>query len=255
MIVKQKEKKDMEMNPMRSSFVEYDIIDDIGYLFINNGATNTIDVAEFLDFNEFHKWVECNHFKGLIITGKGRHFSDGANINNIKAFKNNTKKLETQLNKGKKILNYIEKLPIITVAAISGVCFGAGFEIGLSCQYRICTTNSLFSFPESGLGIMPGLGGTIRLPNLIGLKKACEIILSGIIITSNEAYEFGIVDKVVKKGENVVEAVRLIKSLTDMREKDQIECIIKSLNNYLSEDVHASYELESRMFSSLVKNL
>lgn len=238
---------------MCSSFIETEVINSIGCIIINNGIQNKIDSANFLNLDLFKKWIDGNNLKGLIIYGEGRHFSIGANIEIMKSLKNNVSELELELNKGKEILNYIEHLPIITVAAISGACFGAGFEISLSCQYRICTKNSMFSFPEAGLGLMPGLGGTIRLPRLIGKNKARRIILSTEVVSCEEAYDLGIVDKIVNKGESFQEAVKLIENLTEGKTREQLNNILNSINDSSEDNIDKYFKLESNMFANLVK--
>lgn len=240
------------MNMKSSTIMRNRITENIGVLSISNGADNKIEDAVFLDLLEFERWIEANNFKGLIITGKGRHFSSGANIENIKKHKDSIPELEKNLNQGKRILNFIERIPIVTVAAISGACFGAGLEIALSCDYRIATVKSLFSFPESSLGLMPGLGGTIRLPALVGPGKANEVILSGQIFSCEEAFNMGIVDFKTEKKELLPSTIQFIEKLTDHCTEKQIELILQSVRQKKQCDWQL-YEQESRFFVDLVK--
>lgn len=219
------------MVPLKlSSFVSIEKEDEIAYIIIDNGSANTIDDAAFLDLSKLKSWLEENPVKGMIIYGKGRHFSNGANVTYIDKIKDNPQQLEEALNQGKAILNFIEGLPIVTVAAISGACFGAGFEIALSCKYRVCTKNALFSFPETGLGLLPGFAGNIRLPELIGDKKALELILTGNVLSSEDAEKLGIVDQVSNKGEHIECAKQLIKRMTEHVTYEQLSCVIELMN-------------------------
>lgn len=238
--------------------VEYELIEgheNIGCLNINNGVYNQLDNAVFLDLDYLKKWIDKNNLKGLIIVGKGRHFSTGANVEMIKANCNNVLGIEMMLNEGKEILNYIERLPIPTVAAVKGACFGAGFEIALACRYRICTDNTYFSFPEVKLGLMPGMGGNIRLKNLIGKERALEFILSSEQIDANDAKELQIVRKVVGKDKIKEEAIQFIEKLTKEISIKQSQHIYSLLSECEKKDVEKAYELESKYFSELVKEI
>lgn len=234
-----------------SSIARIEKQDDIGYIIIENGAANKIDETEFISLSLFKEWLKEHPLKGLIITGKGRNFSSGANVGYINKMKENPKQLEEELNKGKEVLNFIEKLPIVTVAAISGACFGAGFEIALSCQYRICSKNAMFSFPEIGLGFIPGFGGTVRLSEIVGKRKAQEIILTGNVILAEEAKQLNIVDEISDKGKHIEEAEKLIKRLTEHVAFNQLNNAIELINSSNTFSRDERMEKESYFFASL----
>ncbi|MCK4259555.1 MAG: enoyl-CoA hydratase/isomerase family protein [Halanaerobiales bacterium] len=238
-----------------SGIVSFQTRNQVGILTIDNGRQNKIHQPEFLDLNCLKKWLSKEELKGLIITGKGRHFSAGADIDYIKENRNNPDLLSEALKKGKEILNYIETLPIITVAAVSGACFGAGLEITLSCQFRICTTSAVLALPESNLGVLPGFAGTIRLPKTIGKNKALEIIISGRTISAEEALEIGLVDKVVPTKEHLSAALKFIDDLTQNKSLHQIRYIIQSVNNSIFDTEKEAMEKEGKMFADLAKNM
>lgn len=237
-----------------NKYIIYSVKDNIGILSIENGSKNMISKPEFLDLQYLDTWIKDNQLKALIITSKGKHFSIGADIDNIKASRAYKGSLEKQLNRGKEILTYIEKLNIVTIAAISGICFGAGFEIALACQHRICTQNTILAFPESNIGVMPGLGGNLRLAKLIGKSAASEIIITGRTITSEEALEKGIVSKVVPNKCHVQEAYNFVQTLTEGKTVAQINSILAVMN-----EGEISYKkgqaLESHLFEELAKNI
>lgn len=93
--------------------------------------------------------------------------------------------------------NKIANLSIPTIAAIEGYALGGGLELALTCDLRIASSNAKLGFPETGLGIMPGAGGTIRAPRIIGETKAMEMILLGTIMNAEEAMRIGLVNRVV----------------------------------------------------------
>lgn len=241
------------MNREPSPMVEYDTAgENIGVLRLHNGRDNLVDHAVFLDLTELKQWLQQNSFQGLIITGNGRNFSKGANVERIKGYKDCPEILEEELNEGKKILSYIEELPLITVAAIEGACFGAGLEIALSCNYRLASESALFSFPEVTLGLLPGFGGTIRLPKLIGQRAAKKLILSGDMISAQEALRLGLVDEIAGKKEAFLKAVELVEGLARRCSARQMECFDHMMDQPGS-DYWPVYEKESRYFGELIR--
>jgi enoyl-CoA hydratase/3-hydroxyacyl-CoA dehydrogenase len=99
--------------------------------------------------------------------------------------------------KGHALLRDMERSGIATIAAVNAIAFGGGNEIVMGCDVRIAARSALFGQPEINLGIVPGLGGTQRLPRLVGTNKALEMNLTGDPISAEEAYEFGLVNRVV----------------------------------------------------------
>ncbi|WP_432401870.1 enoyl-CoA hydratase/isomerase family protein [Wukongibacter sp. M2B1] len=238
----------------KSGIVYFETENQIGVLTIDNGNQNKINQADFLELSCLKEWLSEQNIKGLIITGQGRHFSAGADIDNIKANKENLDYLRESLKKGREILSYIDSLPIVTVAAINGVCFGAGLEIALSCQFRIATINAILAFPESNIGIMPGLAGTIRLTRKIGKSKALDMIISGRSVSAEEASEIGLIDRITAKKEHLSTALRFVNDLTKDKSTDQIKSIVQSVNSSFIETEEVAMENECELFLELVKN-
>ncbi|WP_026476557.1 enoyl-CoA hydratase/isomerase family protein [Alkaliphilus transvaalensis] len=236
----------MNENTLQFEMVKLKMEDQIAIMTLCNGKQNKIINAEFLELEVFKNWLQEMKPIGLIICGEGRHFSAGADLEEIEKYKNTPEPLKERLNKGKIILDFIERLPIVTVAAISGMCCGGGLEIALSCQFRVSTSNSIFSFPEGTIGLLPGLGGTIRLPKLIGKSKAIKMIMSGENYIASEALEMGLVDLVVDKNKHLIEAKKFIENLSSKKSYFQINSIISSINNN-------SIEHETEMFIEHIK--
>lgn len=235
--------------------VTFNTANQIGILTIENGSQNRIPQPDFMELSLLKEWLSEQALKGLIIVGHGRHFSAGADVDNIRANSDNLAYLEDSLKRGKELLSYIETLPIITVAAISGACFGGGLEVALSCQFRIGTENSMLAFPESNIGIMPGLAGTIRLPRLIGRAKALEVIISGRTVSAEEALKMGLIDEIAPNKEHLFTAIQLIERLTMNKSIQQIQYIIHSINSSSTNDDAAAMKDEGERFVKLVKNL
>lgn len=143
--------------------------------------------------------VQRSRPPGLIITGPSEEmFCAGADINIIRDAKDPAV-AEKMAKRGQEIFGMIAALPFPTVAAISGPCVGGGCELALACSHRLISDNksSAIGLPEIKLGILPGFGGTQRLPRLIGISKALDVILAGKILKPQQATKCGLVNEVV----------------------------------------------------------
>lgn len=177
------------------------------------GKVNTLSSTTNDSLGNLFKLVSKDKdIKGLIlISGKPDTFVIGADLFEIRRAKG-VEDIQKLCTIGHTIFNDLSKLPFPTVAAINGACLGGGLELALSCSRRIATDNpaTIIGLPETRLGLIPGLGGTQRLPRLIGLKSALEIILTADPLSSQRALEMGIVDKVVPANDLIEEAEKLI---------------------------------------------
>lgn len=149
---------------------------------------------------ELHKILdnisENQLIENVIFTGKDDVFASGADLREIAAI---TGKTATEFAlRGQYLMNKIENLDKITVAAINGFCFGGAFDLALSCKKRIAAPTAQFCHPGVGLGIITGWSGTQRLPRLIGEAKALEIFLTAKRVTANEAFNIGLIDNIAE---------------------------------------------------------
>lgn len=202
----------MGTDRITSGMCEFYCEDGIAVITLVNGKYNKLTQPGFLVLGELKVWLDKVNPYALIITGAGRNFSTGADIDGF-GTETDDGELATKLEQGKKILDYISNLPLITVAYIHGACYGGGLEVALSCQFRVAAEGSFFAFPESGLGLLPGMGGTYRLKNVIGTSKAIQMILSHEIMDTNQAIGIGLVDKIVSKKCGLQECHEFIKSI------------------------------------------
>ncbi len=170
----------------------------IGILTINRPkALNALNIETLKNIQMGIQEVKDHHeTKVLILTGAGeKAFVAGADILEMKDMTSiealNFSKL------GHFTLKMIQDLDRPVIAAVNGFALGGGTEIALACDFIYASENARFGLPEVTLGIFPGFGGTQRLPRLIGKGKAKELILTGKMITAQEAYQMGIVNKVV----------------------------------------------------------
>ena len=150
--------------------------------------------------------------RGLVVHGAGRHFSSGADINALKAGLAGAQPdlAKIALFAATSSFQALAELPYPTVAAVGGCCLGSGLELALACRWRVAAANAVLALPETSFDLMPGCGGTVRLPPLIGRGRAVELLLSGRFVDAEEAREIGLVDAVVDRRDLLAAARRLL---------------------------------------------
>jgi enoyl-CoA hydratase/carnithine racemase len=224
---------------------------DLGILSLQGTGGNYLDEPEFIPYRQLEGYINEPGLKGIIIRGNGRHFSAGADLERLRQLVKDETLLYERMSAGKNLIFLIENAPFPIIAEISGVCFGAGLEIALACHIRICSDNALFAFPEVNFGIMPGLGGTILLPKVIGQGKAAEMILSGDVVNAEKALELKLVDYVVPAKDLHDFTVGYVEKLTCDREIEVIQSVMRSIRNSLEMDLNSAMEEETKLFCSL----
>jgi len=182
----------------------------------------------------------------LIITGAGdKAFVAGADI----AYMQSMSAVEARefSDFGEKVLRMIEGMEKPVIAAINGFCLGGGCELAMSCDIRLASDNALFGQPEVGLGIIPGCGGTQRLPRLIGEGRAKELIFTADTINAEEAYRLGLVNRVYPLGELIGEAKNLAARIAKKAPLG-IAFAKYSIGTGLQTDLNTAVRIESDMF-------
>ncbi len=169
--------------------VTYQVKDNIGIITVENPPVNALSQAVRAGLAEcLEKGINDNEAKALIVTGGGRTFMAGADISEFgKPAKN------PDLNS---VINAYENSPKATIAALHGTPYGGGLEVSMGCHYRIANSKTLLGLPEVKLGLLPGAGGTQRLPRLAGPEIALEMITSGNPIPASKALKEGLVEEV-----------------------------------------------------------
>src|SRR6202522_4515969 len=149
--------------------------------------------------------------RGATLPGGEKAFAAGADIAEIA---NNTAvEAEQASRRGQALTDLIENLGKPVIAAVNGFALGGGCELAMSCAIRIAAETAKFGQPEVKLGIMPGYGGTQRLPRLVGKGRALQLILSGEIINAAEAYRIGLVNEIVPGGDLIARAEAVLKQI------------------------------------------
>ena len=143
--------------------------------------------------------------RAVILTGSGdKAFCAGADLKERREMSPDA--IREQLRAYRAQLAWLTELPVPTVAAINGVALGGGLELAMMCDLRVAAAHARFGLPETSLGIIPGAGGTQRLPRLIGTARALEVVLLGRRLDAQEALSWGLLHRVVPEGEPLLEA-------------------------------------------------
>lgn len=147
------------------------------------------DIAEALE------QVGGSNARALIVTGAGdKAFCAGADIEELQGRRLAAQRDGARL--GQTVFQQLADLRIVSIAAINGYAFGGGLELALACTFRVASPNARFGLPEIKLGLIPGYGGTQRLPRLVGQARALDMILSGRTVSAEEALSIGLVEAV-----------------------------------------------------------
>jgi enoyl-CoA hydratase/carnithine racemase len=165
------------------------------------------EIVDLID-NKLEIIKKDKEIKVLILTADN-HFAAGADIADMV----NKMPEEAKAFSFAKTFLKLENLEIPTIAAICGYALGGGLELTLACDLRIASEDAQMGLPEINLGIMPGAGGTVRLPRLIGEARAKEMIFLGSKITASQAYQYGMINKIVKKEDLESEALKMAEDL------------------------------------------
>lgn len=187
------------MNPMNQSLILQIDKNGVANLIFDapNEKVNKLATSVLLDLKKALNVIDNNKAIRvlLISSAKKDNFIAGADINEIKAI-NDEKDALDKVSKGQEILDQLAKLKIPTICVINGSCLGGGLELALACKYRVGVINAktILGLPEVNLGIIPGFGGTQRLPALVGLEESLKIILSGKAIDVKKAQKIGLID-------------------------------------------------------------
>lgn len=223
----------------------YEKKDNIGVLTVNrpdklNALSNelTEELQHLLD--EIEKDVDL---RVVVITGAGdKAFVAGADINEL---------IERDALQGRDVSRFrqalfarIENLPVPVIAAVNGYALGGGLELALACNIRIASEKAQFGAPEVKLGIIPGDGGTQRLPRLVGLGRAMELVLTGDFIDAQEAHRIGLVNRVVSPDELMESVMTLAKKIAS-RPPLAVKYAKEAVNRSQEGDTASGYALES----------
>jgi enoyl-CoA hydratase len=148
---------------------------------------------------------------GIILTGAGRAFVAGADIAELE--QHSAISAKALARRGQEVFRRFETSPKPTIAAVNGFALGGGCELAMSCHIRLASDAAKFGQPEVKLGLVPGYGGTQRLPRLVGKGRALQLLMTGEMIDAQEAYRIGLVNRVVPAGELLDAAAKMLQAM------------------------------------------
>jgi enoyl-CoA hydratase/carnithine racemase len=235
--------KEKEMSSLASALklenVVYDKKGPIGYVTLNRpkvmNALNKATINELQGV--FEDARNDSAVRGVILTGAGeKAFAAGADIAEIA---NNTAvEAEEATRRGQALTDLIENLGKPVIAAVNGFALGGGCELAMACTIRLAAESAKFGQPEVKLGVIPGYGGTQRMPRLVGRGRALKLILSGDIIDAAEAYRIGLVDELVPAASLIERAETTLKKIianAPLSVKYALEAVNKGLETSVAE--------------------
>lgn len=235
-----------------SNFVNVVIEDGIAILILmRSEAANALSIQMLHEISEALEKIQFDSsVRVVIVTGDGeKAFCAGADLKERKEMSEDQVRQTVALIG--RTVNHFELLPQPVIAAINGVAFGGGLELALACDIRIASSNARVGLTETALGIIPGAGGTQRLPRLIGVGKAKELIYTARQLTANEALEYGIVEKVVPSSNLIAEAKALGAEMAKNAPLSLIQAKT-AINQGLQTDIATGLQIESLAYSRLL---
>ncbi len=229
----------------------------IAIITVDNPPANALGRAVLLELSDaVDAFAADPTAKVAILTGgteagAGQIFVAGADINDIAGLQG-AADAEEAVKQGQDLFNKIAGLSKPIIAAINGACLGGGNELAMACPLRIASANATFGQPEIKLGIIPGFGGTQRLPRIIGKAKALEMILTGSNINAQEALRLGLINKVAAEGMLLREAKGLAKVISTMGGK-AVAAILQAVEQGMSGTRDEGMALERKLFGQIAE--
>ena len=210
-------------------------------------ALNALNTALLEEFSQALDVVAADEsIRVLILTGAGdKAFVAGADISELATCNPLTAKNFSQ--NGHAIFARLQALPIAVIAAVNGFALGGGTEIAIACDFIYASENAKFGQPEINLGVIPGFGGTQRLPRLIGANRAKELIFTGKMISAAEAEKIGLANKVVPADELMTEVMQTAREIAS-KGKVSLRAAKQAINHGLNTDLATGIHIEVEGF-------
>ena len=210
-------------------------------------ALNALNAALLEEFSKALDEIEADeNIRVLVLTGSGdKSFVAGADITELATFSPLTAKNFAQ--KGHAIIAKLQQLPIAVIAAVNGFALGGGTEIAIACDFIYASDNAKFGQPEINLGLIPGFGGTQRLPRLIGSNMAKELVFTGKMISATEAENIGLVNKVVPQDQLMEEVIKTAREIAS-KGKASLRAAKQTINFGLNADLATGIHIEVEGF-------
>ncbi len=237
-------------------YVRTEVEEKVAVLTIDHPPVNSFNKQVVTELGEaIDQLLADDEVKVIVITGGGTNaFVAGADIPEIKGLLDNPQNdyaaSREFIERGQGTFFKIKNADKPVIAAINGFCLGGGLELAMSCHMRICSDRARLGQPEINLGIIPGWGGTQRLPRIVGKAKAIELILTGDMLTAQEAYRLNLVNKVVPAGAVLKEARDLARKIA-AKSKFPVAAALRAINQGREVSMEEGLRAEANQFVGL----
>jgi len=194
------------------------------------------------------KVASDNTIRVLVVTGEGRGFSPGGDIDHLKMLRENKDEqgFRAVLTKGQQVTRAMRALPKPVIAAINGPCAGAGFSFALGCDIRVASDRATFGPSFALIGLHPDWGGSWFLPKLVGSAKACELVFTGSMVSAEEAGKIGLVNRVVPHDELMTVTMDLAQHIS-RNPPGVLRLAKESIYRSLSSDLETAFARETQV--------
>ncbi len=233
------------------SFIDHQQQDGVAIVRLNRPEKlNSLTGEMIVSLSDlFRSFASDSSLRAVILTGTGeKAFCVGTDIAEL-AEGDQAEALNVS-QRGQTLCDLIEQCPVPVIAALNGLAVGGGCELALACHIRLGTANVRFSLPETRLGILPGYGGTQRLPREVGRSRALEIMLSGREVSAADAERLGLINRVVDAAELLAEAQSLAQDIARLAPL-AIRACLESVRVGLELPLDQGLEVETRLFAEL----
>lgn len=197
---------------VKSQPIIYTKENDIAFLTLAQPPKNEMNGSFFELLNQLISEIESDKsIKALVLTSEGRHFSSGANVDELVGlFETSKNTTPTAITENKKSINRLRNFNIPVVACIKGICYGSGLELAMAAHFRISAEKTVLSLPETGFNIIPGLAGIYQSTKLMGARNAMEFVLADKTLSGKDAFDVGLIDILANKHNLITKAKQVI---------------------------------------------
>lgn len=222
----------------------------VARITLHNPPANVLNLSVLKELELVLNELEDDEYvRVVIVTGTGRFFCAGADINELAHL--HTEHVGSEFSsRGQALLNRIERSDKPVVAAINGTCVGGGLELALACHIRVAAAGAMLALPEIKLGLIPGFGGTQRLPRIVGSSKAAEMILTGESVSAEEALRIGLLSRVVLPHELIAQVEAIAASMIT-HGKTAVEAALHAIRGGIDIPLSEGLAREAELFGRL----
>jgi enoyl-CoA hydratase/carnithine racemase len=222
----------------------------VARITLHHPPANVLNLSVLKELDQVLSEVEEDEYvRVVIITGTGRFFCAGADMHELAHLTTVHSGSEFAV-RGQSLLNRIERSEKPVIVAINGTCVGGGLELALACHIRLAAAGALLGLPEIKLGLIPGFGGTQRLPRVVGASKAAEMILTGESLSAEEAVRIGLVSRAVPPHE-LMAVTEAVAALMTARGKTAVEAALHAIRGGLDIPLSEGLAREAELFGRL----